>query len=265
MKRTVQVGMPQMALGCLSENWLLKELGDLHWDKLCSSLRSPSDKLVDSQGRRLYATFVRIRIQLDGTLKDFPEGDEISFVIEMSRFGRSTVQSTIVMEGRESSGAANLLTTFSVRAREDGNSLMKSEPAGEYHDIEAATDVSPFFTEYSAIRSEYGRRISENRPEPAGLYPINPYIDSNGANLLYYAAYQSMADYLVLRRYPDERDVFTKERDIYYFRNSDLADASYLEPVSRARNATGQVQGQNLLFSASDGSCLAFMRTIKEA
>ena len=31
MKRVVQVGMPQMALGCLSENWLLKELGDLHW------------------------------------------------------------------------------------------------------------------------------------------------------------------------------------------------------------------------------------------
>jgi probable biosynthetic protein (TIGR04098 family) len=51
MKRTVQVGMPQMALGYLSENWLLKELGDLHWDKLCSSLQRKSNDLVDSQGR----------------------------------------------------------------------------------------------------------------------------------------------------------------------------------------------------------------------
>jgi probable biosynthetic protein (TIGR04098 family) len=56
MKRTVQVGMPQMALGFLSENWLLKELGDLHWDKLCNSLQRKSNDLVDSQGRRLYAT-----------------------------------------------------------------------------------------------------------------------------------------------------------------------------------------------------------------
>jgi probable biosynthetic protein (TIGR04098 family) len=265
MNRTIQVGMPQMALGCLSENWLLKELGDLHWEKLCSALQSQSSKLVDSQGRRLYATFVRIRIQLDGTLRDFPEGDEINLSIDMSRFGRSTVQSAIAIEGTKSSGRANLLTTFSVRAGEGGNSLMKSEPAGEYQDIDAATDVTPFFTEYSTVRSEYGRRISEERPEPSQWYPINPYIDSNGANLLYFAAYQSMADYLVLRQFPDERDVFTKERDIYYFRNSDLTDASYLESVSRERTASGQVQGQNLLFSASDGSCLAFMRTIKEA
>ena len=79
MKRVVQVGMPQMALGCLSENWLLKELGDLHWETLCSSLQRSSNDLVDSQDRRLYATFVRIGFELDGTLKDFPEGDELTF------------------------------------------------------------------------------------------------------------------------------------------------------------------------------------------
>lgn len=122
--------MPQMALGCLSENWLLKELGDLHWDTLCSSLKSTSRDLVDSQGRRLYATFVRIRIDLDGTLRDFGEGDEISFCAEMMRFGRSTVQSTIAIQGPKSSGTASLLTTFSVRTRADSNALLKSEPMG---------------------------------------------------------------------------------------------------------------------------------------
>jgi probable biosynthetic protein (TIGR04098 family) len=265
MKRTVRVGMPQMALGYLSENWLLKELGDLHWDGLCNSLQRQSSDLVDSQGRRLYATFVRICIDLHGSLKDFPEGDEINFAIDMSRFGRSTVQSTISIEGRHSSGSATLLTTFSVRTSEGSNALMKSEPAGEYRDIESASDVSPFLTEYSTIRSEYGRRKGEQQPQPSDLYPINPYTDSNGANLLYFAAYQNISDCLTLRRYPEERDVFTKRRDIYYFRNSDLTDAIYLEPVSRTRSATGRVDGHNLLFSASDDSCLAYTTTIKEA
>jgi probable biosynthetic protein (TIGR04098 family) len=126
-------------------------------------------------------------------------------------------------------------------------------------------DISPFLTEYSTIRSEYGRRKGEHEPAPSDLYSINPYTDSNGANLLYFAAYQNISDFLTLRRYPDESDVFMKRRDIYYFRNSDLTDAIYLEPVSRTGSATGRMDGQNLLFSASDGSCLAYTTTIKEA
>lgn len=266
MKRTVQVGMPQMALGCLSENWLLKELGDLHWETLCSSLQCSSNDLVDSKGRRLYATFVRIGFELDGTLKNFPEGDELNFAVEMTRFGRSTVQSTIEINGRNSSGGATLLTTFSVRSREGSNTLLKSEPVGEYHEVELASELSSFFTDYSSIRSEYGRRTSESEPEPASIYHVNPFTDSNGANLLYFASYQSMTDLLTLREHSDEVDVFTKKRDIYYFRNSELTDGVYLENLARTgTTSAGSVHSQNLLFRASDGECLAYISTAKEA
>ena len=265
MKRTVAVGMPQMALGSLSENWLLKELGDLHWEQLCTSLGRSSNDLVDSKDRRLYATFVRIRIDLEGTLRDFPEGDVIDFDTETTRFGRSTVQSTIKIAGGRSAGTATLLTTFSVRANEGSNALLKSEPAGEYTGIEPASELSEFFTGYSAVRSEYGRSRSANEPQPEDLYHFNPFTDSNGANLLYFAAYQSMADLLTLRIHPDEVDVFMKQRDIYYFRNSELTDSVYLQPVERTRDAAGRVEGRNLLFRASDGECLAYMTTIKES
>ncbi|MDT5091104.1 MAG: hypothetical protein QOH60_467 [Mycobacterium sp.] len=265
MKRSVKVNMPQMALGCLSENWLLKELGDFHWAKLCSSLGRGSRDLVDSQGRRLYATFVHIRIDLDSDLTAFPEGDEITFGIEMTRFGRSTVQSTITFEGEKSAGSATLLTTFSVRANEGSNALLKSEPIGEFQDVVEATDISPFFSEYSTVRSEYGRSEPKHEPRPDEIYSINPYTDSNGAGLLYFAAYQSIADLLVLRQFPDEFDIHTKLRDIYYFKNCDLTDAMYLEPVSRITTESGAVDGQYLLYRASDGACLAFMSTIKHA
>lgn len=265
MKRTVQVGMPQMALGSLSENWLLKELGDLHWESLCSSLGRSSSTLIDSQDRRLYATFVRISIDLDGTLKNFPEGDEITLSADMMRFGRSTVQSNIAIQGGNSAGRATLLTTFSVRAREGSNALLKSEPVGEYREIESASELSSFFTEYSGIRSEYGRRASRCEPPTDGLYRVNPYTDSNGANLLYFVAYQSMADLLTLRGHPDETDLFTKRRDIYYFRNSELTDAVYLEHLARTGTAAeGTVDSQNLLFRASDGQCLAYISTVKQ-
>lgn len=263
MNRTVKVGMPQMALGCLSENWLLKELGDLHWETLCSSLKSTSRDLVDSQGRRLYATFVRIRIELDGSLRDFCEGDEISFCSEMMRFGRSTVQSTITIQGPKSSGTATLLTTFSVRTRADSNALLKSEPVGEYHGIEAASDISDFFKEYSAVRSEFGRYIGDLQPGPEDTYQINPFVDSNGANLLYFAAYQSISDLLTLRSHPGEMNVSTCRRDIYFFRNTDLSDTVYRQPVARSLHPSGGGDSSHLLIRA-DGQCLAYVTTVKE-
>ncbi|UCZ60901.1 Pnap_2097 family protein [Mycolicibacterium phocaicum] len=263
MNRTVKVGMPQMALGCLSENWLLKELGDLHWDTLCSSLKSTSRDLVDSQGRRLYATFVRIRIDLDGTLRDFGEGDEITFRAEMMRFGRSTVQSTIAIQGPKSSGTARLLTTFSVRTRADSNALLKSEPMGDYCGIEAASDISPFFKEYSAVRAEFGRYTGDLRPGPEDTYQINPFVDSNGANLLYFAAYQSISDLLTLRSHPEETNVSTSSRDIYFFRNTDLGDTVYRQPVARSLRGSGSVDSAHLLIR-SDGQCLAYVNTVKE-
>jgi probable biosynthetic protein (TIGR04098 family) len=53
--------MPQLQWGGLSEHWLLKELGDMHWSLITAGLGTTSDKVTDSAGERLYAAFVRLR------------------------------------------------------------------------------------------------------------------------------------------------------------------------------------------------------------
>lgn len=242
MRRTFSIGMPQMAVGCLSENWLLKELGSLHWDRLCAALGSNSQSLLDSEGRRLYATFVRIKLELDGNLATFREGDDLSLSIDMSRFGRSTVLSEITLDSNTSAGRAQLMTTFSFRSHDDNKALAKSEPANEYDaTIKNLTDTPTFFAEYSAVRKEHGRRKLEGSGD---LYQINPFTDSNGANLLYFASYQSIHDFLSART-----SHHTKSRDICYFRNCDLADQITLR--------------DNVLFRAADGESLAHVKTVK--
>lgn len=233
-----------MAVGCLSENWLLKELGSLHWDRLCAALDSNSQSLVDSEGRRLYATFVRLRLDLDDNLAAFREGEELNMSIDMSRFGRSTILSTIHIDGSRSAGRAQLMSTFSFRSRDDNKVLAKSEPANEYDtSIQSLTDTPVFFSEYSATRKQHGRQKLEASED---IYRINPFIDSNGANLLYFASYQSIHDYLSARQAPE---LFTKMRDISYFRNCDLGDSVTL---------SGDV-----LFRLVDGESLAHVATIK--
>jgi probable biosynthetic protein (TIGR04098 family) len=247
--------MPQMAAGCLSENWLLKELGSLHWDTLCNSLGLKSGEIADARGSRLYATFVRIRLELTKPLTAFLEGDELSLSITMLRFGQSTLQSTIEINSNGVGGAATLLSTFSVRATEGANTLTKSEPVGEYRDIPSVLVPPPFLSEYSSIRAQYGKRIlDETSRACSSPYRINPFVDSNGANLLYFAAYQSIADFLALRS--DECQMHTSVRDIFYFRNSELTDSIHRVALSPA---------ESLLFRASDGTCIAFLSSTKDA
>src|SRR5262245_2535567 len=157
-ERIIRIGMPQMALGCLSENWLLKELGSLHWDCLCLSMKRKSNEVLDSQGRRLYATFVRIRVSFDKNLSAFNEGDDLVMSISMSRFGRSSAQSTVNFQSNTSHGTATLLTTFSFRAGENNTALAKSEPISEFDSsIQPLTEPPAFLEEYSAIRKQYGK------------------------------------------------------------------------------------------------------------
>ena len=86
--------MPQMANSALSENWLLKELGDLHWKLLSDGIEQKSSEFKDEIGNRLYATFIRIYYSLSN-LKSFQENERIDFSGSIKRFGNSTYLSEI--------------------------------------------------------------------------------------------------------------------------------------------------------------------------
>jgi probable biosynthetic protein (TIGR04098 family) len=266
-ERTIRIGMPQMAMGCMSENWLLKELASLHYDFLCDAAGRKSNEIEDSEGRRLYPTIVRVRLELEDTLVAFGEGDDLSMSIRMTRFGRSTLQSTIALASSASRGIATLMSTFSCRTGHNNTSLAKSEPAAEFDaSIEPIAEATPFFTEYSDIRKRYGRQRIAPSSDP--VYPINPFTDSNGANLLYFASYQSSHDFLsCVRRSSEEIPLWqfrTTARDICYFSNCDLDDKIGLVPVSDVHVTENVVQTKDLLFRASDGDSIAFVSCLKK-
>ena len=83
--RSYTLNMPQMLWGGMSENWLLKELGDIHWKMITYGLGVPSDALVDSNGERLYASFVRLRWESTSNLFNFKKNYIISIEIKLSR------------------------------------------------------------------------------------------------------------------------------------------------------------------------------------
>ena len=48
-RRAYRLNMPQMALGGMSESWLFKEIGDIHWSIITTALEMPSSRLTDGR------------------------------------------------------------------------------------------------------------------------------------------------------------------------------------------------------------------------
>ena len=190
--RRYDVGMPQMLAAGLSEAWLLKELGDLHWEILTQSLGVASRDIADAKGERLYATFTCIRLRLGQSLNDIVENDELSFDMTMSRFGSGMFFSTTTIATGRASGSVDIMSNFSKFEKPGENtSLVRGQPA-------IPEDFAvPLLSEAPGIIGEYRNARTTGAPLQAiyeSRYDIQPYHDINGVGLLYFAAYPIIND-----------------------------------------------------------------------
>ena len=281
--RRYQINMPQMALSALSENWLLKEIGDFHWNVLCHGLGVDSSRIQDELGNRLYATFVRIRLQCSQHLQHFRENENLHLHTRMTRYGNGMYFSDLTAQGDAGKHIrAELMTTFSYRDAENNKSLKKGQPYGVENTIEAHGALPQFGQEYRLLRK--GERQSvELLGESFAMtddsifehgYTINPYLDLNGVNLLYFAAYPTINDdceaqYFNQHHADRIRDHWAKEaytlaRDIYYLNNCDLNDSIWYRLHEATFLPGRRVRIHSTLVRESDGQPLARIFTIKE-
>ena len=284
-KRSIKINMPQMVLGGLSENWLFKELGDLHWTLVCDALGSPSHELVDSLNNRLYATFVRIRLESTHRLMIFQENERLTFQGEMARFGKSMFFSDVLINGEGKEIQVSLMTTFSIR-QSDNKSLLKGEPTiPESCRVEEKLSMPAFGMEYREMRKGEVRkhtlaqetftvRAPDARPLFETTYEINPYQDLNGVNLLYFAAYPMINDIceheFIEQHHPQAfkkhwaSEASTIARDIFYYGNCDINDGIVFQVNSCEFTENRRMKLATSLLRQSDSKLIANIFTVKE-
>jgi probable biosynthetic protein (TIGR04098 family) len=280
-QRRTSINMPQMALGGLSESWLLKEFGDIHWAMTCAALNSESHNLVDELGNRLYATFVRIRYESSHHLKQFQENELLDFQGRLSRFGKSMFFSDLMVRGQDKEITASLMTTFSVR-QSNNKSLLKGEPRIPPGCAAEVLEATPrFASEYREMRkanmAELELRGQKFTAQKELLfettYQLNPYLDLNGVNLLYFAAYPMISDYCemeFMRQHHGDLSAghwplqaSTIARDIFYYGNCDLDDRIVFGVNSFAPAPDGRFRIATSLFRESDRELIANIFTLK--
>ncbi|MGL4278792.1 MAG: phosphopantetheine-binding protein, partial [Albidovulum sp.] len=127
--RRYALGMPQMALSGLSESWLFKEVGDVHWAMISAFLGSPTSGITDDLGDRLYATFTRIQLSLDPMLSAFKENALLNIDSRLERFGAGFYFGTHDIVSGEARGTVRTMSTFAKYGERGKNtSLIKGAP-----------------------------------------------------------------------------------------------------------------------------------------
>ncbi|MDR2206979.1 MAG: phosphopantetheine-binding protein [Flavobacteriaceae bacterium] len=272
------ITMPQMCLEALSENWLFKESGDLHWDLLCKGLETSSSELKDDLGNRLYATFVRIRIDGNHNLSDFKENNPYEFDAELSRFGLGMFFSKINFKSLEKNIKMDMMTSFSIRKSTTNKHLTKSQPNIENCKIPQNPEFPDFGNEYRLIKKEeqktlnhrdYIFNISDNQMFTRE-YSLNPYYDLNGVGLLYFAAYPVISDFCELQYFHGlgktdwAENYFTIFRDVMYYANCDANDKIVYVLNSVEDISENRVKIQAMLYRKSDNKMMARIFTVKQ-
>ena len=155
-QRTYLLNMPQMAVGGLSESWLFKELGDIHWNMLAKALRQPTRLISDSAGDRIYATFTRIQLRSSCALGLYQENERIDIYFGISRYGAGLYFSEAMVNGATGSIQARLMSSFSKFGATGSNtSLFKGLPELPPDCIiPALPEVPEFGRDYQGRRAE---------------------------------------------------------------------------------------------------------------
>ncbi len=260
-RRTCLLNMPQMAIGGLSESWLFKELGDIHWSVLAKALGQPTRLISDSAGDRIYATFTRIQLQSSCALGDYKENERIDIDSSMSRHGAGLYFSEAMANGATGSIQARLMSSFSKFGASGSNtSLFKGLPELPPDcGIPALADVPEFGRDYQ------GRRAETLAPPIFECeYEIMPGHDINGVGLLYFAAYPMIDDICAARHAGRAyaTGLSTRSRDIFYFGNSD-ADDKLIYRLHRSAGDGDSVEIESSISRKSDGGLMARIFTQK--
>ncbi len=279
ISREITIDMPQMAIEALSENWLFKELGQLHWQMLCDGLNTPSADLKDELGNRLYATFVRINIQSNAALNEFKENEKLFIDGKINRYGNSMYYSNISLKSQDAIINANLMTSFSIRNNADNTKMVKSQPNGLMNSIEEFDSMPLFGKEYRLLKKKELKEIKINKIHfkiqndfiYETVYNINPYYDLNGVGLLYFASYPVINDVCEAGYFNTlgntngrwELNYYSISRDIFYFANTNIADEIIYRLHSFEFFESNRVKINSSLHRKSDGVMITRVFAVK--
>ena len=241
--RRIRVGMPHLDAAGLSENWLFRHAGELHWEAIAQRLGVASHDIRGDAGARLYPTVVAVRARYEAPLANVRENDVLDSRVEVVPCGRSSAHGRIVVANGEHRFTLELLTTFAAREPDGLRTAPLAAPLARRWTpapgpLPVIARLARAARRREPVDDPFAGAALARDGQPLGSVPYepSPYADYNGAGLLYFASYVTIADsaerQLVHRlglggSHLQDWALATSavRRDVYYYENLPLGAA----------------------------------------
>jgi probable biosynthetic protein (TIGR04099 family) len=242
-----EIGMPHLAVGGLSENWLLKECGHRHWMLLAAELGLSKPDFRDADGNRLYAAFTAVRV-CDAQLGSVREGDALRLRTSLGRISRTQWLSSHVAVSKERLTARVTMNSVFVRRTVAGSNrhVERAAVAASLPRIDPMLDGGDLARHAREVRSaNWSEHFGFKRGNATQIAVFDfrpcPYTDFNGADFFYFASFQSLVDRAEWDwRLQGGALAETTHREIFYYGNIDIGDE--LRVVLRATHPNDSSQ-----------------------
>jgi probable biosynthetic protein (TIGR04099 family) len=262
-------GMPHLALGGLSENWLLKECGHHHWQLLAERYgrRVPDFKEGEDSA---YAAFTAIRVT-DLAPAAIGENAAFSLDSQLCAAGRARHFSRHQLKtSGEPCGTIEMLSAFVRRDRPASNHRVHRAQPGGVEDEFGSGSLALAAARLLEANREFrigdwqrdGFRPASRRILGEYSFLPCPSTDFNGAGFLYCASFQSMVERAEWSWFRATTPVRTLRREIHFFGNLDVGDAVLIRLCGMRRNEQS-VEHWSELARVSDGKTIAQVVTCK--
>jgi probable biosynthetic protein (TIGR04099 family) len=186
------LGMAEMGFAGLSEQWLMRRAGDLHWRLIAGAMGQAEAVFTCAEGRPLYAAFCASRLAL--TDPEAPRlGGGLDLETRLYRVGRSRLGSlTALRVAGRVIGQLALVSVFVGRSEGGGNrALVRRAPR-----VLALPDLTaPDLDRLAASAARAAAWARAWRPEGRAVTLLpTPSVDFNAAGLLYFPSFAALAD-----------------------------------------------------------------------
>lgn len=225
------LGMAELGLRGLSEHWLLRRLGDLHWRLIAEALGEADAVFATPDGRPVYAAFCAISLHAPGMA--LPRaGDALRIAAQLFMVSRSRQASVHRLElANRAVGVVTMMSTFVAHGRAGDNQSIARVALRDLGDLPQLPAIHPLprvaadlasgrareHLGLAALPTDRARLIDRARPCPA--------TDFNAAGLLYFPNYVALADRAEWAAFPRiAANPVTLRRDVIYSGNIDRGE-----------------------------------------
>ncbi|MBD8905968.1 Pnap_2097 family protein [Methylorubrum zatmanii] len=249
------LGMPHLCPSGLSENWLWKEVGHRHWGLIAKAFGRAKAGFGPTGEPPVYAAFRRISLE-GGNLGGVRENSALDVRSTITHLSETRVISRHVAACQDRLVADVAMTSVFVRRQTEGvnRSIARVRVESRGHAMSAfeTPPSQPSGTDHVFL----GHAMGANERE-LGIMIIEPcpYLDFNGAGLLYFSSFVAAVDRVEWHLLGKHSGLFaTRERRALFHANIEVGDCLTVRMLASGDEATCC---HRALLSTPDGKLLA--------